>query len=147
MAKIAIASDHAGNVLRKHIVSWLAERSHEVVDMGPQEDGSVDYPDFAQQVARSVQGGSCDSGILICGSGMGMSIAANRFSGVRAALCREELSARMARLHNDANILVLGERFTGVSLAEAILEAWFAASFEGGRHQRRVSKIEQTEAS
>lgn len=141
--KVAISSDHAGNQLRQFVKEWCLQRGYEVIDHGPQEEGSVDYPVYAAPVAKAVQSGAVDRGILICGSGMGMSIAANRFQGVRAALCREELSARMSRLHNDANILVLGERFTGLSMAEAILSAWFDTDFEGGRHARRVGLIDK----
>lgn len=142
--KVAIASDHAGMAIRKVVQDWLEAQGTEVEDFGPHEAASVDYPSFAQPVALAVQSGACDWGVLICGSGIGMSIAANRYKGVRAALCREALSAQMARQHNDANILVLGERFTGVSMVEAILKAWTNASFEGGRHQRRVDAIEDT---
>ena len=141
--KIAIGSDHAGYELRQHIQQWLEARSIEVFDVGTHDKTSVDYPVFAGLVTQAIQSKECEQGVLICGSGIGMSIAANRAEGIRAALCREELSAKMARRHNDANVLVLGERFTGLSMAEAILDAWLESSFEGGRHQRRVDLIEE----
>lgn len=140
--KVAIGSDHAGHQLRQFVKEWLEAQGAEVIDMGPHEEGSVDYPSFAQLVTQAILSDTCQKGVLICGSGMGMSIAANRVPGIRAALCREELSATMSRAHNDSNVLVLGERFTGVSLAEAILKAWWETPFEGGRHQRRVDSIE-----
>lgn len=140
--KVAIGSDHAGAQLRQHIKEWLVELGAEVIDAGPHEEGSVDYPLYAQQVTNAITSGDCERGVLICGSGMGMSIAANRVPGIRAALCREELSAKMSRAHNNANILVLGERFTGRDLARAILEAWWNTPFEGGRHSRRVDLID-----
>ncbi len=141
--KVSIGSDHAGAKLRLFVKEWLEGRGIEVEDRGTHEEGSVDYPIYAAKVARDIQEGKSDWGVLICGSGLGMSIAANRYEGVRAALCREGLSARMARRHNDANILVMGERFTGLSLAEGILENWLEASFDGGRHLRRVNLIDE----
>lgn len=141
--KVAIGSDHAGTQLRALIKGWLEERQVEVLDVGPHEEGSVDYPSYAALVAEAIISGECERGVLICGSGMGMSITANRYPGIRAALCREELSAKMSRLHNDANVLVLGERFTGTSLAEAIFQTWWETPFEGGRHARRVNLIEE----
>lgn len=140
--KVVMASDHAGIHLRGSIASLLSEKGATVVDLGPTSHDSVDYPSFSDALCRTLQRGEAEWGILICGSGMGMSIAANRYEGVRAALCREELSATMARKHNDANVLVLGERFTGAALAVAIVEAWLKAEFEGGRHQRRVDLLE-----
>lgn len=142
MIKVATGSDHAGRRLRLQVQAWLEARGVEVVDCGVHADESVDYPCYAAPVADRVQSGEVSWGVLVCGSGMGMSIAANRYMGIRAALCREEHSARMARMHNDANILVLGERFTGESLAEAILDTWIATPFEGGRHARRVALID-----
>lgn len=140
--KIAIGSDHAGSILRGHIKEWLEARNIEVIDKGPHAEGSVDYPDYAAAVTGAISAGECPRGVLVCGSGIGISIAANRVAGIRAALCREELSARMSRAHNDANVLVLGERFTGTAMAEAILDAWLETPFEGGRHARRVEKID-----
>ncbi len=140
--KVAIGSDHAGHQLRKHVRQWLEEFGATVVDKGPHETGSVDYPDYAAPVVQAILEGDCERGVLICGSGIGMSIAANRFPGIRAALCREAVSAKFARAHNNANVLVLGERFTGTSLAHAILQAWWETPFEGDRHIRRLNKIE-----
>lgn len=139
--RVAIGSDHAGSELRRGVKVWLEKRGCEVLDQGPYEAGSVDYPDYAGRVVKEIVEGRAEWGVLVCGSGIGMSMAANRYAGIRAALCREEVSARLARQHNDANILVLGERITGLALAEAILDAWLSASFEGGRHQRRVEKL------
>jgi len=140
--RLAAASDHAGFPLKNHLVAWLRAHGHEVVDLGTHSAESTDYPDFAHELARRVVAGEFERGLLVCGSGIGMSIAANRHAGVRAARCLSEYDARMARAHNDANVLALGERVTGVGLAEAILETFLATAFEGGRHARRVQKIE-----
>lgn len=140
--KVAIASDHAGIQLRQQVRIWLEALGAEVMDWGPNQSSSVDYPDYAALVVKSILGGECERGVLICGSGIGMSIAANRYSGIRAALCREPVSATFARAHNDANVLVLGERFTGPALAEAIVQAWWQTPFDGGRHVQRLDKIE-----
>lgn len=139
---VAIGSDHAGKNLRLFVKKLLEERGIQVNDKGTHGEGSVDYPEYAAQVAQSILSGECESGILVCGSGIGMSIAANRFEGIRAALCRDTVSARYARLHNDANILVLGERFSGHAIVEDILDAWLNSSFEGDRHIRRIKQIE-----
>lgn len=141
--KVAIASDHAGIQLRQHVRVWLESLSAEVIDWGPTNTQSVDYPDYAAQVAQSILSGDCQRGVLICGSGIGMSIAANRYPGIRAALCREPVSATFARAHNDANVLVLGERFTGIALAEATVRAWWTTPFDGDRHIQRLEKIER----
>lgn len=140
--RIAAASDHAGAGLRLALADRLREAGHEVTDLGPAEPGPVDYPDYAGPVADAVLGGSADLGLLICNTGIGMSIAANRRRGIRAALCLYPLMARFARRHNDANVLVLGAGLTGCFLAWEILEAFLAEGFEGGRHQRRVGKID-----
>ena len=140
--KVLLGSDHAGLNLKRVALELLRDLGHEVEDLGPHEPGSVDYPDFAHLVARGVAEGKADRGVLVCGTGLGMSMAANRHTGVRAALCRTSYEARMARQHNDANILCLGERVTGEGLATEVLEAFLAAEFEGGRHGRRVGKIE-----
>ena len=141
--KVAIGSDHAGSELRQFVREWLEKQGAEVVDFGTHESDSVDYPDYAGLVARAILAGEAERGVLVCGSGMGMSIAANRFEGIRAALCREPVTAEFSRSHNNSNVLVLGERFTGIALADAILQAWWETPFEGGRHARRVAKIEQ----
>ncbi|MCU0253127.1 MAG: ribose 5-phosphate isomerase B [Acidobacteria bacterium] len=142
MMRIAAAADHAGFPLKSHLVAWLAARGHEVVDLGTHSAESVDYPDFGHALARRIVSGEFERGLVICGTGIGVSIAANRHPGVRAARCLSEYDARMARAHNDANVLALGERVTGAGLAEAILETFLATPFEGGRHARRVQKIE-----
>ncbi len=140
--RLAAASDHAGFPLKNHLVAWLRARGHEVLDLGTHSAESADYPDFAHELARRIAAGEFERGLLVCGTGIGISIAANRHPGVRAARCLSEYDARMARAHNDANVLALGGRVTGAGLAEAILEAFLATPFEGGRHARRVQKIE-----
>ena len=140
--RLAAASDHAGFPLKNHLVAWLSARGHEVIDLGTHSAESTDYPDFAHEVARRIASGEVERGLLVCGTGIGMSIAANRHAGVRAARCLTEYDARTARAHNDANVLALGERVTGAGLAEAVLETFLATAFEGGRHARRVQKIE-----
>jgi ribose 5-phosphate isomerase B len=139
--RMVAASDHAGLVLRAVAVQAAQARGLEVDDLGPFTADSVDYPDFAAKVGEALAAGRARFGLLVCGTGIGMSIAANKLPGVRAALCRTEYEARMARAHNDANVLCLGERVTGAGLATAIVEAFLATPFEGGRHARRVEKI------
>ncbi len=139
--RLAVGSDHAGLDLKRQLAAHLRELGHEVADLGTHDHESCDYPDFAAAVARAVAGGQADLGMLICGTGQGMAIAANKVAGVRAAVCLDTFSARMSRLHNDANVLCMGARVVGPGLAEDILDAWLGASFEGGRHQRRVAKI------
>jgi ribose 5-phosphate isomerase B len=139
--KVVAASDHAGLNLRAEAVKTARARGGEVEDLGPHSAESVDYPDFAQRVGEAVASGRARLGILVCGTGIGMSIAANKVPGVRAALCRSEYEARMARAHNDANVLCMGERVTGLGLGAAIVEAFLATAFEGGRHARRVEKV------
>jgi ribose 5-phosphate isomerase B len=145
MEKIIIGADHAGYALKEVLKTWLTEQGIEVIDAGTDSERSVDYPDFAAQVARAVSNGLFQRGILICGTGVGMSIVANRFIGVRAALCRDEETARLSRMHNDANILVLAARLTEAETAIAILRIWLSTPFEGERHQRRLDKIRETE--
>jgi ribose 5-phosphate isomerase B len=139
--KVVTASDHAGLTLRAEAVKAAKAKGFEVEDLGPHAPDSVDYPDFAVEVSRAVAEGRARFGILVCGTGIGMSMAANKIPGVRAALCRTEWEARMTRAHNDANVLCLGERVTGGGLGAAIVEAFLATPFEGGRHQRRVEKL------
>lgn len=141
MQTIVIASDHGGFQLKTFLKDKLAAAGHVVEDLGPDCTASCDYPPFAQKMAQRVLAGGC-LGILICGTGLGMSMTANRRPGIRAALCGNEFMARMARLHNDANVLCLGERVTGQGLALSITDAFVAASFEGGRHQRRLDLME-----
>jgi len=139
--RIVFGSDHAGLSLRAEAVRVAREAGFEIEDLGPFSAESVDYPDHAARVGAAVTGGSARLGVLVCGTGIGMSIAANKVKGIRAALCGTEFEARMARAHNDANVLCLGERVVGLGLGGAIVAAFLAQSFEGGRHQRRVDKI------
>ncbi len=143
MARIIVGSDHAGLPLKRALLEGLDARGVSYEDVGTHDESSCDYPDFAHRVARAVASGEAPLGLLVCGSGVGMSIAANRHEGVRAVVCSEAYSAAMARKHNDANVLCLGARVVGVGLAESILEAFLEAEFEGGRHARRVAKIEE----
>ncbi|MCC6877422.1 MAG: ribose 5-phosphate isomerase B [Sandaracinaceae bacterium] len=140
--RIAIVCDHAGLPLKRALLPSLEARATQVRDVGTHDEASCDYPDYAHELARLVANGEVDLGVLICGSGVGMSIAANRHAGVRAVVCSEPYSAAMARKHNDANVLCMGARVVGPGLAEGILEAFLSASFEGGRHARRIGKIE-----
>ncbi|MDX9756355.1 MAG: ribose 5-phosphate isomerase B [Sulfurimonas sp.] len=140
--KFYIATDHAGIDLKDYTVELLKEKGHEVIDLGPFSKDRVDYPDYAIKVCEAVLVDKTSQGILICGSGIGMSMAANRHSGIRAALCHDAYTAVVARGHNDANVLCFGERIIGKGVAESILDAWCAGTFEGGRHMGRVAKIE-----
>jgi ribose 5-phosphate isomerase B len=139
--KVAIGSDHAGFELKKMISHIVKEMGNEVIDMGTGSSCSVDYPDYAEAVADAVSKGKVERGILICGTGIGMSIVANKFKNVRAALCNDLFTAKMSRLHNDANILCLGGRIIGKDLAKEIVHIWFSTHFEGGRHEKRLEKI------
>ena len=140
--KFYIGTDHAGIDLKDYTVALLKAKGHEVVDMGPFSKDRVDYPDYAHKVAEAVLADPAAQGILICGSGIGMSMAANRHAGIRAALCHDAYTATVARGHNDANILCFGERIVGKGVAESIIDAWIVGSFDGGRHCGRVEKIE-----
>jgi ribose 5-phosphate isomerase B len=139
--KYYIGADHAGIDIKAYVKELFEKRGHEVVDLGPNTKDRVDYPDYASKVCKSVLEDEGSKGILICGSGIGMSMAANKFDGIRAALCHNEYSAKMAREHNDANVICLGERVSGFGMVEAIVDAWNDSSFEGGRHEGRVEKI------
>ncbi|HEX5564696.1 MULTISPECIES: ribose 5-phosphate isomerase B [Bacillales] len=143
--KIAISSDHGGNRLRHEIMDLLSELGLDYEDFGPDSDESVDYPDFAKPVADGVASGKFDRGILICGTGIGMSIAANKVKGIRCALVHDVFSAKATRGHNDSNILAMGERVIGPGLAREVATAWLDTSFEGGRHERRVAKLSELE--
>jgi ribose 5-phosphate isomerase B len=144
--KIAIASDHAGRELKEDIKAFLKESEIvNAVDMGSNGDESVDYPDYGIPVAEKVSRGEIEKGILICGTGIGMSIVANKFPNVRAALVHDVYSARMAKEHNNANILVIGGKIAGKGLAREMVRTWLATKFEGGRHQRRLDKISEIE--
>ncbi|MGE4558813.1 MAG: ribose 5-phosphate isomerase B [Desulfobulbus sp.] len=138
---IAIGCDHGGFVLKKEICQLLEQAGHTVNDVGCFSDQSVDYPEFAGKVCRAVVEGTSDRGILICGTGIGMSIAANRHHQIRAALCHEAVTARMSREHNDANVLCLGARVLGVSIALDIVQVWLETEFTGGRHLRRIQMM------
>ena len=138
---LIVGSDHAGLELKRELLGVAAELGYELVDIGTHTSDSTDYPDYAHQVASAVGRGE-GLGLLVCGTGVGMSMAANRHPGVRAALCGDVFTASMARQHNDANVLCIGARVVGGGLAAEILKAFLSASFEGGRHERRVKKIE-----
>jgi len=140
-----IASDHGGLELKEAIKVSLAERKITVRDLGTMNSDSVDYPDYASKVARAITHGEAEKGILICGTGIGMSIAANKFPGVRAALITDEFTARMSKEHNNANIIVMGGRVLSPEQASAMVSVWLDATFEGGRHQRRLEKISEIE--
>ncbi len=140
--KYFIGTDHAGFVVKPFVIEYLEKKGIEVEDLGTYSSESVDYPDYAHKVAEAVLANEGTKGILICGSGIGMSLAANKHKGIRAALCHDAYTAEMARRHNDANILCFGERVVGKGVIESILEAWLTHEFEGGRHERRVKKID-----
>jgi ribose 5-phosphate isomerase B len=144
--KIAIASDHAGVDLKSNIIQLLHQLQHELIDFGVHNRDSVDYPDYGIPVAEAVSEGKVDRGVLICGTGIGMSIVANKFSQVRAALCYDTFTAKISRLHNDANILVLGGRILDNNKAQEIVRLWLTTGFDGGRHERRLKKIEEIES-
>jgi ribose 5-phosphate isomerase B len=142
--KIALGCDHAGFLLKAEVLDAVRTAGHEPIDLGTTSaTDSVDYPDFAHAVARLIVEGKAALGILVCGSGVGMSIAANRHPGVRAVVCSEPYSARMARMHNEANVLCFGARVVGPGVARELVETFLASAFEGGRHARRVAKIER----
>ena len=145
MSVIAIASDHAGRDMKEELKELLLELGREFFDMGTDDDKSVDYPDYGIPLAKKVSEGEVELGILVCGTGVGMSILANKFKGVRAALVNDVFTAQMAKEHNNANILVIGGRVTGKRLAREIVKTWLTAEFAGGRHQRRLDKIEDIE--
>ena len=142
---IAIGSDHGGFELKNHVVKHLQDKAIEVKDYGVYNEDSVDYPDCARPVCKAVLDGEAECGILLCGTGIGISIAANKFNGIRAALCGDVYSAAMAKQHNDANIICLGGRVIGRELAFMIVDAWLENEHLGGRHAKRVEKIHQIE--
>ncbi len=139
--KLAIGSDHAGFILKEKIKAQLLSDGHELVDLGCHSTDSADYPDYGYAVSHAVARGECEKGILVCSTGIGMSMAANKVAGIRAALCHDLFTAEMSRKHNDANVLALGAKCVGEKLGVEIAETWLATPFEGGRHQRRVDKI------
>jgi ribose 5-phosphate isomerase B len=139
--KLYIATDHAGYAVKDFVKELFAKRGYEVIDLGPESSDRVDYPDYAEKVARAVAADPGSQGVLICGTGIGMSIAANKIKGIRAAEVHDHYTAKMARAHNDANVLCFGERVVGRGEIESIVEAWCTTEFEGGRHANRVAKI------
>ena len=143
--RVAIASDHAGFALKTELVAALVELKVDFDDLGTNDTASVDYPDYAKKVAAAIVGKQADLGVLCCGTGIGMSITANKVHGIRAAVCSTEFEARAARNHNDANVVCLGQRVTGGGVARGILEEFLKAQFEGGRHAKRVGKILELE--
>lgn len=143
--KIAIGCDHGGYLLKQDILIWLEEHEIDYEDFGCYNTESVDYPIYGEKVARSVASGECDRGIVICTTGIGISIAANKVKGIRCALCGDSLSAEMTRRHNDANMLALGAGITGPNLAKRIVETFLNTEFEGGRHARRVGLLDAIE--
>src|SRR5438105_8447534 len=142
MTVVAFGADHAGFPLKEDLKTWLISRGFDVVDLGTQSAESVDYPDFAVSVGGAVTAGTADRGVLVCGTGIGMAMAANKMPGVRAAACSDAFTARMSREHNDANILALGARITSRDAAIEIIQIWLDAEFAGGRHARRVEMID-----
>ncbi len=144
METVLIGSDHAGFQLKRFLITDLEKMGISVKDVGCDSEDSCDYPTFAQDLCRRIGQGEASRGILICGTGLGMCMAANRFPGIRAALCTTEYQARMSRAHNDSNVLVMGGRVTGQELALCILKAWLETPFESGRHQRRLNLIDAT---
>ncbi len=143
--KVAIGSDHAGFDYKEIVKKHLEEKGFQVIDKGTYSKESVDYPIFGEAVAQAVASGEADRGIVICGTGIGISISANKVKGIRAALCTNEYMARMARRHNDANILAFGARVLGIDVALGIVDVFFETEFEGGRHERRVNEIKNIE--
>ncbi len=147
MDLIAIASDHGGFSLKVDIVSFLKELGYEVNDMGPKNQNSVDYPDYGIRIAQAVTQNTDSRGIVICGTGIGMSIVVNRFPGIRGTLCSDLYTAKLCRGHNDSNILIMGGRVVGHGLAREIVKVWLSTPFDGGRHQKRLDKINQFDKS
>lgn len=143
--KIAIASDHTGVELKSEIIKYLKELGHEVYDFGTNSKESIDYPIYGKKVADEVAKGKYDGGVLICGTGIGISLAANKVKGIRAAVCSEPYSAKLSKMHNNSNIIAFGARVVGVDLAKMIVKEWIEAKFEGGRHLKRVELISKIE--
>ena len=140
--KLAVGSDHAGYALKEYVKELLESEGHSVEDFGCYDEESCDYPDYARKVCDALSSEMCDRGVLVCGTGLGMSYTANRYKGIRAALCLNTEMAEMSRAHNDANVLVLGARIIKPSAAKDILRAWMETPFDGGRHLRRIRKID-----
>ncbi len=140
--KFYIATDHAGFAIKEEVKEIVSSLGHEIVDLGTNSPERVDYPDFAHKLSKKVLEDKGSFGILICGTGIGMSLAANKHKGIRAALCHDAYTAKMAREHNDANVLCFGQRVVGLGVIESIIKSWCESEFEGGRHAQRVQKIE-----
>ena len=147
MKKIAIASDHGGFDLKQSVIAQLLKNNLEVDDLGPTNDNSVDYPDYGVKLVEAILENNIERGILICGTGLGMSIVVNRFPGIRGTLCTDVYTAKMSRKHNDSNILILGGRVVGKGLVSEIVETWLITNFEGGRHQMRLDKINKIDTT
>jgi ribose 5-phosphate isomerase B len=147
MKKIAIASDHGGFYLKKSVIAHLEMDSWEIDDLGTSNEDSVDYPDYGVKLAESIISKNVERGIVICGTGVGMSIVVNRFPGIRGTLCSDVYIAKMCREHNDSNILIMGGRVIGEGLAFEIVDTWLSTAFEGGRHQRRLDKINEIDVN
>lgn len=145
MSIIGIGSDHAAYEFKEEIKKYLIENGYEIRDFGTSSNASVDYPDYGIAVAESVANGECSKGIIFCGTGVGISISANKVKGIRAVVCSEPYSAKLSRLHNDANVLALGARVIGVEVAKMIVDIWLDTEFEGGRHALRIDKISRYE--
>ena len=143
--KIAIGNDHAALELKNHIVDYLVKEGHEVVNFGTDTPASTDYPIYGARVAHAVANGECERGVVICGTGIGISISANKVRGIRCALCSEPVSAKLTRQHNDANVLAMGARIIGPAMAEEIVHTFLTTEFEGGRHSRRIDLITKLE--
>ncbi len=143
--KIAIGNDHAALELKNHIVDYLVKEGHEVVNFGTDTPASTDYPIYGARVAHAVANGECERGVVICGTGIGISISANKVKGIRCALCSEPVSAKLTRQHNDANVLAMGARIIGPAMAEEIVHTFLTTEFEGGRHSRRIDLITKLE--
>lgn len=142
---LAIGSDHGGFELKEHIIKYLKDKGIECKDFGCYDENSVDYPDIAKKVCDAINNNECENGILVCGTGIGISIAANKIKGIRAAHCHDVYSAEMTKRHNNANVICMGGRVVGRELAFKIVDAWLGAEFEGGRHQTRIDKIHKLE--
>jgi ribose 5-phosphate isomerase B len=140
--KFYIATDHAGYAVKAYIKTLITDRGHEIIDLGPESADRVDYPDFGRKCAEAVAADEGSFGIVVCGTGIGISMAANKVTGIRAALCHDAYTAAMARAHNDAQILAFGERVAGKGIIESMIDAFISTEFEGGRHAERVAKIE-----
>ncbi|MEF3255753.1 MAG: ribose 5-phosphate isomerase B [Deferribacterales bacterium] len=141
--KLCLASDHGGFELKNLIVNYLSKKGLDILDLGTDSIDSVDYPDFALKAVDAILNKKADRGVIMCGTGIGISITANRFPGIRAALCWDPFTAKLSRQHNDANILVMGGRIIGPELAKEIVEIWLFTEFDGGRHERRIKKIDE----